>query len=155
MSVLPYDPPTDPCILSKYVPNSEGYVSLTFTSNNKRKSIKEHRLVYVRANKLLLSDIKDKVVLHKCDTRNCVNPNHLLLGTVRDNNEDKLLKGRNIGFAKGNTYQRLGSGNTRLTLEQVEEIKTMRGTQAEIGRKFGITQAQVSNIVNGKAKYGK
>jgi hypothetical protein len=34
-------------------------------------------------------------VLHKCDTRMCVNPDHLFLGTQRDNIHDCMAKGRN------------------------------------------------------------
>jgi hypothetical protein len=34
-------------------------------------------------------------VLHKCDTPLCINPNHLFLGTIADNNKDCARKGRN------------------------------------------------------------
>jgi hypothetical protein len=37
---------------------------------------------------------KDMSVLHKCDTPECVNHDHLFLGTAKDNIEDRIRKGR-------------------------------------------------------------
>jgi hypothetical protein len=34
------------------------------------------------------------VVMHSCDVRHCVNPGHLQLGTRKDNNQDRVMKGR-------------------------------------------------------------
>lgn len=35
-------------------------------------------------------------VCHTCDTPSCINPEHLFLGTVAENNQDKINKGRHI-----------------------------------------------------------
>lgn len=34
------------------------------------------------------------VIRHKCDNPGCVNPDHLEIGTQKDNNIDKILRGR-------------------------------------------------------------
>jgi hypothetical protein len=40
-------------------------------------------------------DPGELLVLHRCDVPNCVNPDHLFLGTRDDNTADMLRKGRN------------------------------------------------------------
>jgi hypothetical protein len=56
-----------------------------------RKQSSAHRLSY----KTHKGDIPDGVlVLHRCDVRNCVNPDHLFLGTHSDNIHDCIDKGR-------------------------------------------------------------
>jgi len=39
------------------------------------------------------------VVMHTCDNPSCVNPDHLVNGTVQENNLDKLNKGRHKGWS--------------------------------------------------------
>ena len=34
------------------------------------------------------------VIMHTCDNRLCINPNHLVLGTPKDNTQDAISKGR-------------------------------------------------------------
>ncbi len=44
-------------------------------------------------------------VLHRCDVRSCVRPDHLFLGTQRDNAEDRDAKGRLVTpFTPGHGY---------------------------------------------------
>jgi len=45
---------------------------------------------------------KNRYVLHKCDVRRCVNPNHFFIGDALDNARDKIKKGRdNSGTVNG------------------------------------------------------
>lgn len=58
---------------------------------------------------------KGIVVCHKCDNTKCVNPNHLFLGTQKDNIRDAIKKGR---FQSGER-----NGTSKLSVNQVKEIR--------------------------------
>lgn len=83
-------------------------------------------------------------VLHKCDNRLCVNPDHLFLGTAKDNCQDKIGKGR----AQDQTGEK-GPG-AKLTWENVEDIRTGRLSGAEFGRLYGVTPQSVCDIQKGR-----
>jgi hypothetical protein len=85
-------------------------------------------------------------VLHRCDNPPCARPDHLFLGTKKDNSRDMAAKGRGRGGGIGERNH-----GAKLTSDQVLSIRALWSTgahsQKEIGEKFGLTQAQVSNIV--------
>lgn len=84
-------------------------------------------------------------VCHKCDNRKCLNPDHLFLGTNKDNILDAKQKGRT---ARGS-----GHGSAKLTEEQVVAIRLMHregATLVELSRQFGIGSAGLHAIVNRK-----
>ena len=84
-------------------------------------------------------------VLHKCDVRACVRPDHLFLGTNADNVKDKMSKGRhrfNVGE---------GMHNAKLTEDKVRYIRADTREQKFIAADYGIDQAVVSRVKSGKA----
>lgn len=73
------------------------------------------------------------VVRHKCDNPICVNPDHLELGTPADNRRDTSLRGRN---------------KTKLSDDQVREIRTSAETGRALATKFDVSTALISKIRN-------
>ena len=86
------------------------------------------------------------VVCHKCDNPPCVNPRHLFLGTIFDNNADRQKKGRSA--------RNLGrkNGRAKLSQEQVVEIRESRRqgvSGAELGRIYGVSKETIYHICSG------
>jgi hypothetical protein len=55
-----------------------------------------NRLVHVFAYETFTGPVPPgHIVRHTCDSRPCINPDHLVLGTHRDNARDRSLRGRN------------------------------------------------------------
>lgn len=85
-------------------------------------------------------------VCHRCDVRSCVNPDHLFLGTQKQNLEDMVRKGRSP------RPQGEKSGHAKITNEAVLEMRLLRrqGKKIkELADKFGVGPSHVSNIVRG------
>ena len=71
----------------------------------KRTSIGAHRISY----SIFKGDIPDGLhVLHTCDNKKCVNPDHLFLGNAQDNMTDKTLKGRASRKSMSSKYPGVG-----------------------------------------------
>jgi hypothetical protein len=75
------------CFLWMAKVNNKGYGRISVHNH----SAYAHRVSYELFRGPILEGMQ---VLHKCDTPRCVNPEHLFLGTRKDNMQDMIRKGR-------------------------------------------------------------
>jgi hypothetical protein len=83
-------------------------------------------------------------VCHRCDTPLCVNPDHLFLGTQKDNVDDMFKKGRNKKYAG------VHNGRTRMTIEQVRQARVLRAEglmPTVIAQRLGFPFSTVQDIL--------
>lgn len=81
-------------------------------------------------------------VCHKCDTRSCINPDHLFLGDNRDNVRDMYRKGRRSQLGSRN-------GNALLTEAQVLHIINSDAPRKQLATDFGLSVSAVDGIKTG------
>lgn len=103
------------------------------------------------------------IVLHKCDNPSCVRPEHLKLGSQRDNIQDMLKKERgNFPGAPGNENWKQVKNRLRgekhpsskLSDDQVREIQKLVKVHSlkEVADKFEVSKTQIWRIANRKQR---
>lgn len=122
----------------------------TFTFSCGSRTDKKHILAHRVSATLKFGNIPDgQVVCHTCDNPSCVNPDHLFLGTQKDNVQDCINKGRfncsGLQIGWGKTHKSFGDKNgTRLHPEKIAKGES---------HPFSIvTEAQVREIRRLKAE---
>lgn len=87
------------------------------------------------------------VVMHSCDNRKCVNPDHLTLGTHKENLQDMINKSR-ANPARGER-----SGKAIFTdgdIKTIRRFAAMGKTRQEVGRMFDTNYQTVGKIMDGQ-----
>lgn len=114
------------------------------------------------------------MVLHKCNVRNCINPDHLYLGNAKDNardrdeaghtdrngilvaqqkwanmtKEEKAFARRNIKYSRGEKHHR-----AKLTDAQAQEIRARyvprKVTLQMLADEYGVNNATIHRIISG------
>ncbi len=134
------------------------------------KTMKAHRVSYI----IKYGEILDgRLVCHKCDNPSCVNPDHLFLGSTKDNTRDMMAKGRsgvithrsyagdqNPFFNKKHSiytkekiadiHRGEGSCKAKLNDDKVKYILENQelGMNA-LGRMLGVSAASVWQVIHG------
>lgn len=106
---------------------------------NKIGVLKTHRLAWEIENGPILNNSH---VLHNCDTRCCINPNHLFLGTNLDNVNDKVFKNR--------TPFGVNHWKTNFTNQQIEEIRNSTLKTKKLAEIYKVSYGTIWQIRNNK-----
>jgi hypothetical protein len=136
---------TDGCWLWKASKTRNGYGQVSIRG----RVLKAHRVAYEFTRGPIPLGL---FACHKCDNRACVRPDHLFLGTPRDNIQDAVQKGRMCAGER--------QWCAKLTGEQVVDIRRRYAeggiTHKALAREFGVSSATICLIVTGKkwSQYG-
>jgi hypothetical protein len=130
---------TDSCWLWTAVLDQAGYGQFRVSG----RTVRAHRYSWELSNGRPIPN--GLHACHRCDVRQCVNPDHLFLGTDQDNVDDRGDKGRTV------TMRGEHHGNASLNWDKVREIRllsklTILGTK-DIASLYGVQPSAVSKII--------
>lgn len=127
--------------------NTNGYGVFT-TPYNPHQSA--HRFAWVIHNGPIPEGLH---VCHHCDNRKCVRPDHLFLGTAKDNTHDMIRKGRQAVGER--------AGQSKLTTQQVAEMRSLYKGRRKAGPthqtfadRYNINLRTVGDILRGNTYKG-
>lgn len=130
---------TNGCIPWMGSKNRSGYGEINLGKGRKGSKF-AHRLAYELRHGPIDPGL---FVCHKCDNPECVNPDHLFLGTSRDNTMDMMAKGRG---QHGNTHC-----CAKLVESQVLEIRSRyiprKVTYKALAAEYGVSATVIQYII--------
>jgi len=114
--------------------DKDGYGEFFFNNTKSRahRSVYEHFIGQIPAG---------LIACHKCDNPSCVNPDHIFLGTSKDNAIDARDKGRAFVGEK--------NGRSKLTRQDVDSIRHSKEKQSVLAEKHGVDRHTISAIRRG------
>ena len=128
---------TTGCWLWQLSTNAKGYGQLRYKGTTR----KVHRLAYTAFNGEIP---KGNIVRHTCDTPQCCNPKHLLVGTVQDNTNDM--------YSRGREPCRKGANNpkSKLTWDTVRAIRSSTESRRVLADTYNVHITHIGLILNNK-----
>ena len=142
-------PQPNGCIFHTGNVQNNGYINWWYRHKDQDgepnlRFITAHRFSALVSGKFNIDDLNELCVLHDCDQnyaktdisyRQCVNPDHLWLGTAKDNIRDCMKKGR---YVKPPTLYGADNKNSKLTEDQAQWV---------IEKHYHITQKRLAEIL--------
>lgn len=108
------------------------------------ESWQAHRYSYV----LHKGEVPDgMMIMHSCDNRKCVNPDHLSPGTALENTADMLKKGR------GKWTHKHGE-DSNLSILKEADVRIIRNSKErgiDLAKRFGVSPTAICDIRRGRS----
>lgn len=121
--------------------NGDGYGTLTIGGRQHYV----HRLAYELSKGAIPEGLE---VMHECDNPPCINPDHLVAGTRKDNMRDCVRKGRHGGPPPPQLEGK--NPAAKLSRAQVRLIKASSNTYRELAVMYGVSPSAVGKIKRGE-----
>lgn len=122
------------CLVWTGCKDKDGY-GITSIGNVKMPA---HRAAYS-----FLHDVAGQYVLHKCNVRACVNPDHLYLGDQAQNIQDQIAAGT---LKRGSQV-----GTSKLTEDQIPNIRESKKPYKQLAAEYGVSVSNICSIVKGQS----
>lgn len=129
------------CLVSHLAPNAKGYIPVGIGGRGGEKWRANRLVFHIKCEQLTKHDL----VLHSCDNRACINPDHLRKGTAAENTADMLSRGR-----------ARNGGKTKVTYAMYLQMLSMRAkgyTNVRIGNTLNLSHETVRGYLNGKFSF--
>lgn len=118
-----------------------GHGQFSVTQDGRRRNKKAHRVAWELTNGPIPDGL---MVCHRCDNPPCVRPDHLYLGTAKDNHDDSWNKGRAfMQLRDDHPFKKLSDEQTLEALCLWEGGAYAR----EIAEYFGIARGSVWYVI--------
>jgi len=128
----------DECLM---VPQ-RGYGDVNYNNGSRMKA---HRASYIAHNGPIPEGL---VVRHTCDNKGCIEPRHLLIGTVLDNARDAVERGRLVTGMRHH-FARVSPDQIR---ETVAEYLAGGVSREELARRLGVAPSTVGRWVRAESR---
>ena len=128
-------PPVGACVLRRGRVGKHGYAEVEVSGGRRHRA---HRVAFEKAWGPIPAGL---YVCHSCDSRACVNPDHLWLGTHAENQADMVRKGRSTAGERNPA--------AKLTADAVLAIRSDGRLLRELAAEYGVTMGMISRIRRG------
>lgn len=128
MELIPLD--SEECILWPFGSSSGGYGRVT-TRRRREGKVYSYQATTVVHERFVGPVSGNAQVKHLCDNPPCVNPRHLTLGSISENNREAFARGRRP---------------RKLSLEQRAEIRASSEGVSALARRFGVARTTIYRV---------